>query len=86
MSNAVITGASRGLGLEFARQYGREGWDVIGGCRPPKIPRPLADLGADIVKLDVTDARDGCLGTRAARCDRDRAAGVAVVKPLLADG
>ena len=58
MSNVLITGASRGLGLEFARQYAREGWDVIGCCRHPKTARPLADLGADIVKLDVTDARD----------------------------
>jgi NAD(P)-dependent dehydrogenase (short-subunit alcohol dehydrogenase family) len=58
MSNVLITGASRGLGLEFARQYAREGWDVIGCCRQPKAARPLADLGADVVKLDVTDARD----------------------------
>jgi NAD(P)-dependent dehydrogenase (short-subunit alcohol dehydrogenase family) len=58
MSNVLITSASRGLGLEFARQYAREGRDVIGCCRHPKAARPLADLGADVVKLDVPDARD----------------------------
>jgi NAD(P)-dependent dehydrogenase (short-subunit alcohol dehydrogenase family) len=58
MSNVLITGASRGLGLEFARQYAREGRDVIGCCRHPKAARPHADLGAGLVKLDVTDARE----------------------------
>jgi NAD(P)-dependent dehydrogenase (short-subunit alcohol dehydrogenase family) len=58
MSNVLITGAGRGLGLEFARQYARDGWDIIGCCRHPKAARPLADLGAEVVKLDVADARD----------------------------
>jgi NAD(P)-dependent dehydrogenase (short-subunit alcohol dehydrogenase family) len=58
MSNVVITGAGRGLGLEFARQYARDGWDVIGCCRHPKAARPLVEVGAEVVKLDVADARD----------------------------
>ena len=29
MQTVLITGATRGLGLEFARQYAREGWRVI---------------------------------------------------------
>jgi NAD(P)-dependent dehydrogenase (short-subunit alcohol dehydrogenase family) len=58
MRNVLITGASRGLGLEFARQYARESWQVIGCCRHPKAARALADSGAELVKLDVTDARD----------------------------
>ncbi len=58
MRNVLITGASRGLGLEFARQYAKEGWQVVGCCRHPKAARALADSGAELVKLDVTDARD----------------------------
>jgi NAD(P)-dependent dehydrogenase (short-subunit alcohol dehydrogenase family) len=58
MRNVLITGASRGLGLEFVRQYRAEGWSVIACCRQPKAARALADSGAEVVKLDVTDARD----------------------------
>ncbi len=58
MRNVLNTGASRGLGLEFVRQYGADGWSVIACCRHPKAARALADSGAEVVKLDVTDARD----------------------------
>lgn len=57
MPLALITGANRGLGLEFARQYAGAGWEVIGGCRHPKAAGDLSQL-ATAVKLDVTDARD----------------------------
>ena len=33
MSSVLITGASRGLGLEFARQYASAGWTVHAGVR-----------------------------------------------------
>lgn len=58
MPNVLITGASRGLGLEFTRQYARDGWEVIACCRHPKAARALLDIDADPVKLDVTEARD----------------------------
>lgn len=58
MRNVLITGASRGLGLEFARQYAGDGWEVIACCRQPKAARALADIDVDVVKLDVTDAHD----------------------------
>jgi NAD(P)-dependent dehydrogenase (short-subunit alcohol dehydrogenase family) len=58
MRNVLITGANRGLGLEFARQYARDGWEVIACCRHPKAARALADLGAEVFKLDVADAGD----------------------------
>jgi len=35
MSTVLITGANRGLGLEFARQYAADGWDVIATSRNP---------------------------------------------------
>lgn len=43
MSTVLITGANRGLGLEFVRQYARAGWRVHACCRDP---RAAADLGA----------------------------------------
>jgi NAD(P)-dependent dehydrogenase (short-subunit alcohol dehydrogenase family) len=33
MPSVLITGANRGIGLEFARQYARQGWDVIATVR-----------------------------------------------------
>ena len=38
MPTVLITGANRGLGLEFARQYRRDGWDVIAtACVEPTL-------------------------------------------------
>ncbi|HWZ70979.1 MAG TPA: SDR family oxidoreductase [Casimicrobiaceae bacterium] len=58
MPLALITGANRGLGLEFTRQYMRDGWQVIGCCRNPDAAHELADAGAEVMKLDVTQAAD----------------------------
>jgi NAD(P)-dependent dehydrogenase (short-subunit alcohol dehydrogenase family) len=58
MPLALITGANRGLGLEFSRQYRQDGWRVIGCCRDPDAARDLADAGAEVMKLDVTQAAD----------------------------
>lgn len=51
----LITGANRGLGLEFARQYGDAGWQVIGTARKPETATDLNATGARVVQLDVTD-------------------------------
>ena len=51
----LITGANRGLGLEFARQYSAEGWQVIGTARRPDTASDLNALDARVVQLDVTD-------------------------------
>ena len=59
----LITGAGRGLGLEFARRYLERGDQVFATCRRPAAARALATLAAahvdrlTIVPLDVTDAR-----------------------------
>ena len=61
MGTILITGASRGLGLEFTRQYLAEGWAVIAACRTPSAARGLQDLEAHskgaltVVEIDVTD-------------------------------
>ncbi len=34
MPTVLITGASRGLGLEFTRQYAAAGWDVRPSSKP----------------------------------------------------
>jgi NAD(P)-dependent dehydrogenase (short-subunit alcohol dehydrogenase family) len=58
MPLALITGANRGLGLEFTRQYLQDGWRVIGCCRDPDAAHELAGAGAEVMKLDVTEAAD----------------------------
>ena len=55
----LITGANRGLGLEFTRQYAYLGWQVVACCRDPDNAVELAQLAGstDLVQmheLDVT--------------------------------
>jgi NAD(P)-dependent dehydrogenase (short-subunit alcohol dehydrogenase family) len=45
MPTVLITGANRGLGLEFCRQYADKGWDVIACCRNPAQAGELRALG-----------------------------------------
>ena len=51
----LVTGANRGIGLELARQYAAEGWQVIGTARRPDAATELRETGARVVQLDVTD-------------------------------
>lgn len=51
MPTVLITGASRGIGREFARQYEAGGWRVIATCRDPS----KYDLEGEVFPLDVTD-------------------------------
>lgn len=44
MPSALITGANRGLGLEFARQYLANGWKVYAACRDPSSASELRRL------------------------------------------
>jgi NAD(P)-dependent dehydrogenase (short-subunit alcohol dehydrogenase family) len=44
MPTVLITGANRGLGLEFCRQYAEKGWDVIACCRNPVQAGELNEL------------------------------------------
>ncbi|CAM3686783.1 SDR family oxidoreductase [Roseateles saccharophilus] len=54
--NVLIIGASRGLGLEFVRQYRAAGARVTATARDDAGLARLAELGAKPLKLDVADA------------------------------
>jgi len=62
MPTVLITGAARGLGLEFARQYAKAGWEVVATCRTPDHATALGALarGAEgrvaVAALDMLDA------------------------------
>jgi len=55
MPTVFITGAGRGLGLELARQYAADGWQVVGTVREPAAAAALSALGARALTLDVAD-------------------------------
>jgi NAD(P)-dependent dehydrogenase (short-subunit alcohol dehydrogenase family) len=54
-NTVLITGANRGLGLEFARQYAAAGWTVIATARNPADAADLNALGVRVMALDVAD-------------------------------
>jgi NAD(P)-dependent dehydrogenase (short-subunit alcohol dehydrogenase family) len=53
MATVLITGANRGIGLEFARQYSSDGWDVIATAR--QASPELEALDVNIEPLELTD-------------------------------
>ena len=57
MASVLITGANRGLGLEFARQYAADGDRVFATCRNPAGAAELQAIAGDVTvhALDVTD-------------------------------
>jgi NAD(P)-dependent dehydrogenase (short-subunit alcohol dehydrogenase family) len=54
MPKVLITGANRGIGLEFARQYSQDGWEVIATARHSSPE--LDALGLRVEALDLADA------------------------------
>jgi NAD(P)-dependent dehydrogenase (short-subunit alcohol dehydrogenase family) len=68
MSAVLITSASRGIGLEFVRQYAEDGWRVFAACRDPASAARLEPVAKasrgniEVLRMDVTDAE----GIRAA--------------------
>jgi NAD(P)-dependent dehydrogenase (short-subunit alcohol dehydrogenase family) len=56
----LITGANRGLGLEFSKQYAADGWNVLACCRNPESAQALQTIAKtypnlQIFALDVDD-------------------------------
>ena len=74
MPSVLITGANRGIGLEFAHSFAGDGWRVHACCRNPDKAKELKALcaGSDgavtLHRLDVTD------GLKAASLARELAA------------
>ncbi|WP_422366231.1 SDR family oxidoreductase [Pelagibius sp.] len=57
MPTVLITGANRGLGLEFVRSFAAEGWRVHACARNVEKAKSVKALEGDVVchKLDVTN-------------------------------
>ncbi len=59
MPAVLITGANRGIGLEFTRQYLQQGWRVFACCRNPAAATELTkfanDEALEVVQMDVAD-------------------------------
>ena len=54
--NVLVIGASRGLGLEFARQYRADGARVTASARGAAGLEALRALGAEAIEIDVAGA------------------------------
>ncbi len=55
MPCVLVIGASRGIGLEFARQYAAQGWRVIATARDDAGLARLKALGCEAIALDVAE-------------------------------
>ncbi len=55
MPTVLITGAGRGLGLEFARQYAADGWRVVATVRDDAAAARLDGIADRVERLDVAD-------------------------------
>jgi NAD(P)-dependent dehydrogenase (short-subunit alcohol dehydrogenase family) len=53
MPTVLITGANRGIGLEFAHQYSTDGWTVVATAR--QTGPELDELNVRVEQLELTD-------------------------------
>jgi NAD(P)-dependent dehydrogenase (short-subunit alcohol dehydrogenase family) len=60
MPTVLVTGANRGIGLEFAKQYAAQDWRVHATCRDPGVAAALKGLGGGVTlhRLEVTAAEE----------------------------
>jgi NAD(P)-dependent dehydrogenase (short-subunit alcohol dehydrogenase family) len=76
MATVLVIGASRGIGLEFARQYAADGEQVVGTARSDSGLVALRAAGAEAMPLDVLD--ETAIATLGARL-AGRAIDVAII-------
>jgi NAD(P)-dependent dehydrogenase (short-subunit alcohol dehydrogenase family) len=62
MTTILITGANRGIGLEFVKQYAADGAEIIACCREPAKAEALSALvktarNVRVAALDVADPK-----------------------------
>ena len=55
MPTVLLIGASRGIGLELARQYRADGWRVMATARSAEALAQLQALGSETLRLDVAE-------------------------------
>jgi len=55
VATILVTGANRGLGLEFTKQYAADGWEVIAATRNPGQATELGKLAGKNVILNTLD-------------------------------
>jgi NAD(P)-dependent dehydrogenase (short-subunit alcohol dehydrogenase family) len=67
MPTVLVTGANRGIGLEFACQYAADGWRVIACCRKPAEAKDLKEVEGNL-RVEMLDVGDE--GQIAALADR----------------
>jgi NAD(P)-dependent dehydrogenase (short-subunit alcohol dehydrogenase family) len=71
MTTILVTGANRGIGLEFVRQYAAEGADIIACCRKPAAAKELHALAKSgkvrVMALDVGEASSAAALAQALR-------------------
>ncbi len=61
MRTLLVTGANRGIGLEFSRQYAANGWRVFACSRHPEKSDALNKLAAqypELIKIQALDVAD----------------------------
>ncbi len=61
MKTLLITGANRGIGLEFCKQYAAAGWRVLACCRDPHKADALNKLATrylDLIRLHALSVTD----------------------------
>lgn len=66
----LITGASSGIGKEAAKRLVKEGYIVYAAARRVELMRDLEDMGAVVLKMDVTSEEDVAAGVDRINAER----------------
>ncbi len=70
MPSVLITGANRGLGLEFVRQYAGDGWRVWACCRRPAEAEALAAVAREAGQREAVAPAGSGVTVHALEVDR----------------